>query len=68
MLNHIDTGIILMADGKKIRFYHWWIYELYYWAWTPILASRPDMVEEMIRHHREWLKMYYQTKENEKSI
>lgn len=52
-----------MDTGTKIRFYHWWIYRLYYWAWTPILASRPDMIEEMINHHREWLKMYYQTKE-----
>lgn len=38
----------------KIRFYHWWIYKLYYKFWTPILEQRPDMVKEIIDHMLKW--------------
>ena len=39
----------------KIRFYHMWVYRLYYQMWTPILRSRPDMLKAMIDHQLGWL-------------
>lgn len=39
----------------KIRFYHWWVYSLYYKLWAPILASRPEMVQSHIDWMTEWL-------------
>lgn len=39
----------------KIRFYHWWAYKLYFWLWTPILESRPAMVEAITNHMNRWL-------------
>jgi hypothetical protein len=39
----------------KIRFYHMWVYRLYFWIWTPILRSRPMMLKGMIEYQIEWL-------------
>lgn len=39
----------------KIRFYHWWIYKLYYWFWTPILKTRPRMVQGQMDWMKKWL-------------
>ena len=40
----------------KIRFWHWWIYRLYSWAWSPILTSNPAMVWGMTEYQKRWLK------------
>ena len=40
----------------KIRFYHWWIYNLYHYFWTPILKERPQMVKAMRDWCEQWLK------------
>ena len=29
----------------KIRFYHWWIYSLFYRTWNPILRENKDMLD-----------------------
>lgn len=39
----------------KIRFYHWWIYKLFYKFWTPILKDRPDMLKLIIDNGNSWL-------------
>ena len=39
----------------KIRFYHWWVYKLYYYFWNPIFMERPSMVKAYIDHAQEWL-------------
>ena len=40
----------------KIRFYHWWVYKLYYWVWSPIYESNPHLLKEVVRHQNSWLK------------
>lgn len=42
----------------KIRFYHWWIYRLYYKYWTPILATHPDMVRAQVQWMSQWLENF----------
>jgi len=27
----------------KIRFYHWWVYRLFYYFWNPILMQKPQL-------------------------
>ena len=27
----------------KIRFYHWWVYRLFYYFWNPILTQNPQL-------------------------
>lgn len=39
----------------KIRFYHMWVYRFFYWVWTPILESRPDIVIAMRDWNQQWL-------------
>ena len=40
----------------KIRWYHWWVYNLFYWVWTPIYKSHPEMVAGTVKHMTIWLK------------
>ena len=39
----------------KIRFYHWWIYKLYFKFWTPIFQDRPDMLKLITDGSNAWL-------------
>ena len=39
----------------KIRFYHWWVYRLYSYMWTPIFKRNPQMVRGMIDYMEGWL-------------
>ena len=40
----------------KIRFYHWWIYNLYHYFWTPILTNNPKMLNAIIDHQTKWVR------------
>ena len=40
----------------KIRFYHWWVYRLYFWLWTPILIDKPQMTKGIHEFMGEWIK------------
>ena len=35
---------------SKIAFYDWWIYRLFHWRWSKILANNPVMREGLISH------------------
>ena len=39
----------------KLRFYHIWVYKLFYYVWTPVLKTRPDIVQEMANWNNGWL-------------
>jgi hypothetical protein len=39
----------------KIRFYHFWVYRLFHWVWTPIFKERPDMHRAFVEHGQGWL-------------
>lgn len=39
----------------KIRFYHWWVYKLYFRLWSPILVERPEMVRGQVEWMTRWL-------------
>jgi hypothetical protein len=39
----------------KIRLWHWWVYRLYVYLWTPILKTRPGWVVYMRDHMNRWL-------------
>lgn len=39
----------------KIRFYHWWIYNLYHKVWSPIFENNPWMLKQVVKHQQEWL-------------
>lgn len=39
----------------KIRFYHWWVYKLYYWVWSPIYESNPHLLKQVVKHQNAWL-------------
>lgn len=41
---------------RKPRFYHWWVYRLYYWLWTPILIDNPKMTKGIHDFMGEWIK------------
>ena len=32
----------------QIKFYHWWVYKLFYRVWNPIFAARPDLHQKFI--------------------
>lgn len=34
----------------KIKFYHWWVYKLFYKVWNPIFETRPDLHKKFIGH------------------
>lgn len=40
----------------SIRFYHWWLYRLFWKVWSPILSERPAMVRVIRDWTDEWLK------------
>lgn len=42
----------------KIRFYHMWVYKLFYYVWDPILRSRPDLVVLMQQHTDHWIRKH----------
>jgi hypothetical protein len=44
---------------RKIRFYHYWIYKLYFYLWTPILAERPHYVYNMIVWMQSYMDHHY---------
>lgn len=39
----------------KIRFYHWWVYKLYFYLWTPIYEDKPEMIKGQVEWMEEWL-------------
>lgn len=39
----------------KIRFYHMWVYRLFYRVWSPILKTRPDIVAAMHAYTQDWI-------------
>lgn len=39
----------------KIRFYHWWIYKLYYRIWGPIYEYKPWLLREIVKEEQAWL-------------
>lgn len=45
----------------KIRFYHWWIYELYYYFWTPIFKANPKMLRGCVEYSKQWLEEHHET-------
>jgi hypothetical protein len=32
----------------QIKFYHWWVYKLFYLVWNPIFLARPDLHKKFI--------------------
>lgn len=44
---------------KKVRFYHWWVYKLFYKMWEPLLKERPDLALFM----QEYMKGYLEQEE-----
>ena len=42
----------------KIRFYHRWIYKLFYRVLDPVFQAHPYMVRQMRDHNQAWLDMY----------
>jgi len=39
---------------KKIRWYHWLVYRLFYWVWNPIFVARPDMARFFVEYMSQW--------------
>lgn len=39
----------------KIRFYHWWIYKIYFKTWARIYADRPGMLRYQVEWMTRWL-------------
>lgn len=53
----------------KIRFYHWWIYKLYYRIWNPIFTENPDMVRAIRDWNQDWLdQREYEIQQRRKSF
>lgn len=48
----------------KIRFYHWWIYRLYRYVWTPIYRAKPDLFREVMEYQSAWLERREKSKPN----
>lgn len=39
----------------KLRFYHIWVYRLFYWVWMPVLKANPSIVVMMRDHNQAWI-------------
>lgn len=39
----------------KIKFYHWWIYRLFFRVWTPIFKERPDIHKAFVKQGVDWI-------------
>jgi hypothetical protein len=48
----------------QIRFYHIWVYKLFFLVWSPILKSRPDVVSAFRDNIDQWNKHEINRKRN----
>lgn len=39
----------------RIRFYHLWVYRLFFWVWTPIFRARPDIHQAFVQWGQGWI-------------
>lgn len=42
----------------KIRFYHWWVYKLFYRVWNPIFANDHARARFFIERFTLWLEAH----------